>query len=225
VATNPSIPEYGILTRKVSGIHTHKGLTQMADTTIGVSKEVKARLEPVKDEWGAPSWDAFMDDLVEQNVDIDPEELDEVAVENHERVEKTRATAVGVLEALDEADMVDEAVEIIKEMSQQRMLAEHQQIIEHFLEKSRNGEPPNEMDKLLARVIIKTEGVRDQETPAAEIARGLFNESTTAERTTTQEISSSSGRQDDDSHLDDEGETSNNSSPLFTGTEDVDGDI
>jgi hypothetical protein len=83
----------------------------------------------------------------------------------------------------------------------------------------------DEMDKLLARVIIKTEGVRDQETPAAEIARGLFNESTTAERTTTQEISSSSGRQDDDSHLDDEGETSNNSSPLFTGTEDVDGDI
>lgn len=197
----------------------------MADTTIGVSEEVKARLEPVKEEWGAPSWDAFMDDLVERNVDIDPEQLDEVAVEKHERVEKTRATAVGVLEALDEADMVDEAVDIIKEMSQQRMLAEHQQIIEHFLEKSRNGEPPNEMDRLLARIIIKTEGVRDQETPAAEIARGLFNESTTAERTTTQEVSSSSGEQDDDTFLNDEGEASSTSSQLFTDVEDVNEEI
>jgi hypothetical protein len=197
----------------------------MADTTIGVSDEVKARLEPVKEEWGAPSWDAFMDDLVERNVDIDPEQLDGVAVEKHERVEKTRATAVGVLEALDEADMVDEAVEIIKEMSQQRMLAEHQQIIEHFLEKSRNGEPPNEMDRLLARIIIKTEGVRDQETPAAEIARGLFNESTTTERTTTQEVSSSNEGQDDSAFPNDEDEASSNSSQLFTSVEEVDDEI
>lgn len=198
---------------------------QMSDTTIGVSDDVKARLEPVKEEWGAPSWDAFMNDLVEQNVDIDPEQLDEVAVEKHERVEKTRATAVGVLEALDEADMVDEAVEIIKEMSQQRMLAEHQQIIEHFLEKSRNGDPPNEMDRLLARVIIKTEGVRDQETPAAEIARGLFNESTTAERTTRQEASSSGEERDDSGIPNGESETSSNSSPLFDSVEDVDDDM
>jgi hypothetical protein len=192
----------------------------MAETSIGVSEEVKARLEPVKEEWGAPSWNAFMDDLVGQNVDIDPEELDGVAVEKHERVERTRATAVGVLEALDEADMVDEAVEIIKEMSQQRMLAEHQQIIDHFLEKSRNGEPPNEMDKLLARVIIKTESVRDQETPAAEIARGLFNESTTAERTTTQEVSSSTSDQNapKTSVTEEDGELSNSDS-LFTGVE------
>ncbi|SEP29193.1 hypothetical protein SAMN05216388_10676 [Halorientalis persicus] len=197
----------------------------MADTTIGVSDEVKARLEPVKEEWGATSWDDFMDDLVEKNVDIDPEQLDGAAVEKHERVEKTRATAVGVLEALDEADMVDEAVEIIKEMSQQRMLAEHQQIVRHFLEKSRNGEPPNEMDRLLARIIIKTEGVRDQETVAAEIARGLFNESTTAERTTTQEISSSSRDQDDSSLLEDQDEVSSNSDSLFTGVEDVNDEI
>lgn len=168
----------------------------MADTTIGLSDDTKSRLEPIKEEWGAPSWNDFLNDLVEDNVDINPEELDELTVEKKERVEKTRATAVGVLEALDEADMVDEAVDIIKEMSQQRMLAEHQQIIEHFLEKSRNGEPPNEMDRLLARVIIKTEGIRDQETPAAEIARGLFNESTTAQRTTTQKASASSSETD-----------------------------
>lgn len=179
----------------------------MADTTIGLSDETKSRLEPIKEEWEAPSWDAFLNDLVKDNVDINPEELDELTVEKKERVEKTRATAVGVLEALDEADMVDEAVDIIKEMSQQRMLAEHQQIIEHFLEKSRNDKPPNEMDELLARVIIKTEGVRDQETPAAEIARGLFNESTTAERTTTQEVSSSTTEDDE------------TSSPLFDGVE------
>lgn len=164
----------------------------MSDTTIGVSDEVKARLEPVKEEWGAASWDEFMNDLVRKNVDIDPENLDEVTVEKQERVEKTRATAVGLFEALDEADMIDEAVDIIKEMSQQRMLSEHQEIIQHFLEKSRNGEPPNQMDKLLARILINTESVRDQETPAAEIARGLFNESTTAEQITTQEVSSSS---------------------------------
>lgn len=173
----------------------------MAETTIGVSNEVKARLEPVMEEWGASTWDEFMNDLIRENVDIDPENLDEVAVEKQERVEKTRATAAGLLKALDEADMVEEAVEIIKEMNQQRMLAEHQEIIQHFLEKSRNGEPPNEMDELLARILIKTESVRDQETPAAEIARGLFNESTTAEQITTQEVSSGSADEDSGSEF------------------------
>ncbi|KOX94219.1 hypothetical protein [Halorubrum tropicale] len=197
----------------------------MADTTIGVSNEVKDRLEPVKDEYGAPSWDAFLDDLVEQNVDVDLDQLDGVSEEKRERVEKTRATAVGVLTALDEADMVDEAVEIIREMTQQRMLAEHQQIIEHLLEKSRNGEPPNEMDRLLARVVIKTEGLRDQETPAAEIARGLFNESTTAERTTTREVSSSGTQQTESGAPIDENDASPDSGPLFSGTEDADEDI
>jgi len=197
----------------------------MADTTIGVSNEVKDRLEPVKEEYGAPSWDAFLDDLVEQNVDIDLDQLDGVSEEKRERVEKTRATAVGVLTALDEADMVDEAVEIIREMTQQRMLAEHQQIIEHLLEKSRNGEPPNEMDRLLARVVIKTEGFRDQETPAAEIARGLFNESTTAERTTTREVSTSGNPQTESGGLTDENDTSLDSGSLFSGTEDATEDI
>ena len=197
----------------------------MADTTIGVSNEVKDRLEPVKEEYGAPSWDAFLDDLVEQNVDIDLDQLDGVSEEKRERVEKTRATAVGVLTALDEADMVDEAVEIIREMTQQRMLAEHQQIIEHLLEKSRNGEPPNEMDRLLARVVIKTEGLRDQETPAAEIARGLFNESTTAERTTTREVSTSGNPQTESDNSTDENDTSPDSGSLFSGTEDATEDI
>lgn len=173
----------------------------MSETTIGLSKDVKRRLEPIKNEWGATSWDEFMNDLIQDNVDIDPENLDEVAVEKQERVEKTRATAVGLLEALDEAEMVDEAVDIIKEMSQQRMLAEHQEIIQHFLQKSRNNEPPNEMDELLARVIIKTESTRNQETPAAEIARGMFNESTTAERTTTTEMSSNSADRGEEDRL------------------------
>jgi hypothetical protein len=197
----------------------------MADTTIGVSNEVKDRLEPVKEEYGAPSWGAFLDDLVEQNVDIDLDQLDGVSEEKRERVEKTRATAVGVLTALDEADMVDEAVEIIREMTQQRMLAEHQQIIEHLLEKSRNGEPPNEMDRLLARVVIKTEGLRDQETPAAEIAKGLFNESTTAERTTTREVSTSGNPQTESDNSTDENDTSPDSGSLFSGTEDATEDI
>ena len=44
---------------------------RMVDTTIGVSDGVKARLGPVKDEWGAAAWDKFMNDLIEKNVDID----------------------------------------------------------------------------------------------------------------------------------------------------------
>lgn len=89
----------------------------MSDTSIGLSREVKDRLEPVKDEHDASSWDEFMDDLVAENLDIAPEDLDEYTVEQHERVEQTRATIVGVLEALDEADMVDEVVEIITALS------------------------------------------------------------------------------------------------------------
>lgn len=171
----------------------------MADTTIGVSNEVKARLEPVKEEWGASSWNEFIDDLVEKNLDINLEDLDQVTVEKRERVEQTRATVAGVLEALDEADMVDEAVDLIKELSQQRMLAEHRRIVDHLIEKSKNGEEVNEVDRLLARMVIETEGIRDQETPAAEIARGLFNESTTAERTTKQQVSHSSETTESDS--------------------------
>lgn len=133
----------------------------------------------------------FLDELVKENVEIDPEDLDEVTVEKREQIEQTRATVVGVLEALDEANMVDEAVDIIKELSQQRMLAEHRRIVEHLIEKSKTGGEINEVDRLLARMVIETEGTRDQETPAAEIARGLFDESTTAKRETKQKATSS----------------------------------
>lgn len=173
----------------------------MADTTIGVSNEVKDRLEPLKKEWGANSWDEFMDDLVERNLDVEIENLDDVTVEKRERVEQTRATVAGVLEALDEAGMVDEAVDLIKELSQQRMLAEHRRIVDHLIEKSREGEEVNKVDRLLARMVIETESTRDQETPAAEIARGLFNESTTAERTTTQQVSHKEKVSDSDEGL------------------------
>lgn len=196
----------------------------MADTTIGVSNEVKDRLEPVKEKWGANSWDEFMNDLVEKNLDIEIEDLDDAAVEKRERVEQTRATVAGVLEALDEADMVDEAVDLIKELSQQRMLAEHRRIVDHLIEKSRKGEEVNEVDRLLARMVIETEGIRDQETPAAEIARGLFNESTTAERTTTQEVSPSSEVSDSDEELslDDSGGTMDSTlSSTVTSVEDT----
>jgi hypothetical protein len=160
----------------------------MSDTSIGLSREVKNRLEPVKDEHDASSWDEFMDDLVAENLNIAPEDLDEYTVEQHERVEQTRATIVGVLEALDEADMVDEVVEIITALSQQGMLAQNQEIVEHLIDKAKGDGEINEGDRLLARMVIETEGARNHESPAAEIARGLFAETdtATAERTTTE---------------------------------------
>lgn len=191
----------------------------MSDTTIGVSDDVKRRLEPVKEEWGASSWNDFMNDLVRENVDIDPEELDEVTVEKREQVEQTRATVAGVLEALDEADMVDVAVDIIKELSQQRMLAEHRRVVDHLIEKSKAGGEVNEVDRLLARMVIETEGARDQSTPAAEIAQGLFDESTTVERTTSQEVSSKTEKASVDSesaHVQEE-ETVDSEITVFSG--------
>ena len=161
----------------------------MSDTTIGLSRDVKNRLEPIKDKSDATSWDEFMDRLVAENLGIEPEDLDEDTVERHERVEQTRATVVGVLEAVDEADMVDEVVEIITALSQQDMLAQNQQIIEHIMEKSNNDGKINEADRLLARMVMETESSREQASPAAAIAQGLFTERTTAERTTTEQNS------------------------------------
>ncbi|WP_276300846.1 hypothetical protein [Halorussus lipolyticus] len=114
---------------------------------------------------------------------------DQVEREQHERVEQTRATIIGVLEALDETDMTDEVLELAESLCQPNILAKNQEIIEHLLEKAKSGEPLNEADKLLAEVVMKTEQERDgEQSPAAEIAQGLFaqTEKTTAERTTSE---------------------------------------
>lgn len=160
----------------------------MAETSIGLSREVKNRLEPVKEEHDASSWNGFMDDLLSKNLGVKPEDLDEYTVEQQERVEQTRATVVGVLEALDKADIVDEVVEIIKALSQQNMLSQNQKIVEHLMEKAHAGGEINEADRLLARMVMETEGTRNHESPAAEIARGLFagRDTARAERTTTE---------------------------------------
>lgn len=116
------------------------------------------------------------------------EHCDQVEREQHERVEQTRATIIGVLEALDETDMTDEVLELAESLCQPNILAKNQEIIEHLLEKAESGEPLNEADKLLAEVVMRTEQERDgEQSPAAEIAQGLFaqTERTTAERTTS----------------------------------------
>lgn len=159
------------------------------NTTVGLKESTKDKLEPLKKESEAASWDEFINNLAAQNLDISAEELNAHEVETHERVERTRATVVGVLEAVDEADMTDEIVDIIKSLSEQDMLAKNQEIINHFIEKSKRGESINEVDKLLAEVVKETESERGPEqSPAAAIAKGLFTETeeATAERTRTE---------------------------------------
>lgn len=122
------------------------------------------------------------------------EHCDRVEKEQHERIEQTRATIIGVLEALDETDMTDEVLELAENLCQPNILAKNQEIIEHLLEKAKSGEPLNEADKLLAEIVMKTEQEREgEQSPAAEIAQGLFaqTERTTAERTTSEQKASS----------------------------------
>ncbi|MDS0223627.1 hypothetical protein NDI54_19995 [Haloarcula sp. S1AR25-5A] len=174
-----------------SGIYSLNNQVVMSDrnTTVGLKESTKDQLEPLKKESDAASWDEFINNLAAENLDVSAEELNAQEVETHERVERTRATVVGVLEAVDEADMTDEIVDIIKSLSEQDMLAQNQEIVNHFIEKSKRGEPINEIDKLLADVVKETESERGPEqSPAAAIARGLFTETeeATAERTRTE---------------------------------------
>lgn len=163
----------------------------MADenTTLGLKKSTKKELEPIKEASEATTWDGFVNGIVEENLEVSIEELEAQEVETHERVEQTRATVVGVLEAVDDADMTDEIVDIIKSLSEQDMLAQNQEILEHLMEKSREGEPINDVDRLLADIVMETESSRGPEqSPAAAIATGLFSgkEHAAAERTKTE---------------------------------------
>lgn len=152
------------------------------DTTLGIKQSTKDRLEPIKKDSDANTWDEFVDGLVEGTLDVSLEEIELHEVERRERVEQTRAVVVGVLEAVDETDMTDEIVEIIKELTQQDMLATNQQIVDHLIEKSERGESINEVDRLLAEVVSDTEQSRGAEqSPAAAIAQGLFGEKEKAE--------------------------------------------
>lgn len=202
----------------------HKGMIEMSDTTIGVSNDVKSRLERVKVESGQ-TYDEVVDDLLEQNLDIDIEDLDEYAVEKHERVEKTRATVVGILEALNEADMIDEAVELIESLTQPSMLTEHREVVDYLIEKSKNGQDVNEVDRLLARMVIETEGSRETESPAAEIARGLFTDTTIAERSTKQQssVETSTRVVDEEPPSENDGQSDKSIPTVSTGKSDKEG--
>lgn len=159
------------------------------NTTLGLKESTKKNLEPLKEESEATTWDGFVNGLVEDSLNVSLEEMEAQEVETHERVEQTRATVVGVLEAVDEADMTDEIVDIIKSLSEQNMLAKNQEILEHLMEKSRQGQPVNDVDRLLAEVVMETEGSRKAgQSPAAVIAQGLFSgkEHRAAERTRTE---------------------------------------
>ena len=190
------------------------------NTTLGLKESTKRNLEPLKEASEATTWDGFVNGLVEDNLNVSLEEMEAQEVETHERVEQTRATVIGVLEAVDEADMTDEIVDIIKSLSEQNMLAQNQDILEHLMEKSRRGQPVNDVDRLLAQVVMETEGSRKAgQSPAAVIAQGLFSgkEHRAAERTRTEreETVESATVSEDNPDVDEE----ELGSDLFTGVE------
>lgn len=150
---------------------------------IPVNPATKQRVDELKREAGAESFDELVVMMVEDNLDISWEDID--VQETEERIERTRATVVAVLEAVDEFDLTDEVLNIVKTLSQQNMLAKNQEIVDHLLEKAKNDDQLDEVDWLLAKVVMETEQEREMEqTPAAEIAQGLFalTDTTTAER-------------------------------------------
>ena len=191
--------------------------------TIPVNPETKQRVDELKREAGAESFDELVVMMVEDNLDVSWEAME--VQETEERIERTRATVVAVLEAVDELDLTDEVLDIVKTLSQQNMLAKNQEIVDHLLEKAENETPLNEVDRLLAQIVMETEREREMEqTPAAEIAQGLFapTDQTTAERRKldwqTESKSATSG-DDEASPMDDV------SGDLFDGVEDVDSSI
>lgn len=208
-----------------SGSYSLNRYVEMADenTTLGLKKSTKEELEPIKEASEATTWDGFVNGIVEENLEVSMEELEAQEVETHERVEQTRATVVGVLEAVDDADMTDEIVDIIKSLSEQDMLAQNQEILEHLMEKSRKGEPINDVDRLLADIVMETESSRGSEqSPAATIAKGLFSgkEHAAAERTKTEREATvqSTAVSDEESDSEDD----DLASELFSDTEESD---
>lgn len=150
---------------------------------IPVRPETKRRIDELKREAEAESFNELVVMMVEDNLDASWEALE--VQETEERIERTRATVVAILEAVEELDLTDEVLDIVKTLSQQNMLAKNQEIVDHLLEKSGKDAPLNEVDRLLAQIVMETEQEREKEqTPAAEIAQGLFSptDRTTAER-------------------------------------------
>lgn len=163
-------------------------MTKHSGATIPVSPETKAALEPLKQEAeNADTWDEFQRQLAEDELAVSWEDIE--TYETEERIERTRATVVAVFEAVDELGLTEDVLDIVKTLSQQDMLAKNQEIIDHLLEKAKNGESLNDVDRLLAGIVRETEAEREmKQSPAAEIAQGLFAETdtTTAERKTTE---------------------------------------
>jgi len=159
---------------------------------IPVAPETKRRADELKQASEAKSFDELVVKMMEDNLEVSWEEVE--LEESEETIQRTRATIVAVLEAVEELDLTEEVLDIVETLSQQDMLAKNQEIIDHLLEKARNDESLNAVDRLLAQIVMETERGREiEQSPAAEIAQGLFAETdtTTAERTTTNQRASS----------------------------------
>lgn len=184
-------------------------MTQNSGATIPVSPETKEVLEPLKEEAeGVDTWNEFQRKLAEGELEVSWEEIE--TQETEERIERTRATVVAILETVDELGLTEDVLDIVKTLSQQDMLAKNQKIIDHLIDKAKNNESLNEVDHLLAQIVMETEQEREiEQSPAAEIAQGLFAETdtATAERTTTEQqktTKSASLDEDESTEQDDE---------------------
>lgn len=153
---------------------------------IPVDPETHETIDRLKQETGSESFDAVVRDMAEENLDADWEDL--TVEQREQRLEQTQTTIVAIIEAVDEYDLTEDVLDILKSLSQQDMLAKNQEIVGHLMRKAEAGQEPNEMDRLLARIVIQTEQERDiEQSPAGEIAQGLFSgsDTTTATRTET----------------------------------------
>jgi len=158
------------------------------ETSITVKREVKDALDKAKKESDANNWSEFVQGLAEEEIGID---WDEVGVrETEEKVGYTRATIVAILETVEEMDLTEDILDIVEMLGEQNMLAKNQEIVDYLLQKAKDGKPLNETDRLLAEMAIRIEESRDEkQSPAAEIAEGLFAETdrATAKRRTKTE--------------------------------------
>lgn len=118
--------------------------------------------------------------LINERNEFSIEDVSAVKAEEHQKIRETKTAAKGLLEALDEMDLLDDAKGIIRDMidelTEQDMLETNQDIVDYLLQSARDGDELTEFDRLLAEVVIETEQARDAaESPAAELARGLFS--------------------------------------------------
>ena len=111
------------------------------NVTIAVSPETKAVYKRRKEQSEeADTLKEFMRMVAEDDLDVS---WDEVEIQDsEERIERTRADIVGILEAVEEFDLTEDVLDIVETLSRQDMLAKNQDIIDHLLQKSKAGEPP-----------------------------------------------------------------------------------